>query len=132
MAGWLVVRRNKGAAGIDETTVAMVEEYGVTRLMDKVGDELRDGRHRPLAARRVFIPKPGSSKWRPLSIPRVRDRVVQAVVKIVLEPTPPQPGVRVVRRSLRLAGPPRSDRPPWDRGCGQTLPGLANEIEFRR
>ncbi len=37
-------------------------------------------------ARRVFIPKPGSDERRPLSIPSVRDRVVQAAVKIVLEP----------------------------------------------
>src|SRR5205085_5342293 len=47
---------------------------------------LRDGSYRPLAARRVFIPKPGSDEWRPLSIPAVRDRIVQAAIKIVLEP----------------------------------------------
>jgi RNA-directed DNA polymerase len=39
-----------------------------------------------LAARRVFIPKPGTSEQRPLSIPAVRDRIVQAALKIVLEP----------------------------------------------
>ena len=47
---------------------------------------MTEGRWRPLAARRVFIPKPGSLKQRPLSIPSVADRVVQAAVKIVLEP----------------------------------------------
>ena len=46
----------------------------------------RDGSYRPLAARRVFIPKPGSRERRPLSIPAVRDRVVQAAARIVLEP----------------------------------------------
>lgn len=58
----------------------------MTRLLDEVADELRDGGYRPSAARRVFIPKPGVVERRPLSIPTVRDRVVQAAVKIVLEP----------------------------------------------
>ena len=48
---------------------------------------LENGSYRPLAARRVWIPKPGSpSEQRPLSIPTVADRVVQAAMKIVLEP----------------------------------------------
>jgi len=83
---WVNVRRNNGAAGIDKTTLAMVEEYGVSRLLDEVAGDLRDGGYRPSAARRVFIPKPGTAEQRPLSIPTVRDRVVQAAVKIVLEP----------------------------------------------
>jgi RNA-directed DNA polymerase len=80
------VRRNSGAAGIDRVTLAMVEEYGVGRLLDELAAELREGRYRPSPARRVFIPKPGSRERRPLSIPTVRDRVVQAATKIVLEP----------------------------------------------
>ena len=83
---WVNVRRNNGAAGIDKTTLAMVEEYGVARLLDEVAHDLRDGGYRPSAARRVFIPKPGTVEQRPLSIPTVRDRVVQAAMKIVLEP----------------------------------------------
>jgi RNA-directed DNA polymerase len=83
---WGQVRRNDGAPGIDQTTLADVEEYGVSRLLDELEAELRAGSYRPLAARRVFIPKPGSSERRPLSIPSVRDRVAQAAVKIVLEP----------------------------------------------
>jgi len=83
---WEDVRRNRGAAGIDRITIADVEEYGVSRLLDEVAAALREGRWRPLPARRVFIPKPGSSERRPLSIPSVADRVVQAAVKIVLEP----------------------------------------------
>jgi group II intron reverse transcriptase/maturase len=83
---WVAVRRNDGAPGIDRTTLAAVEQYGVTRLLDELVAELREGRYRPLPARRVFIPKPGTSEQRPLSIPAVRDRVVQAAVKIVLEP----------------------------------------------
>jgi RNA-directed DNA polymerase len=83
---WGQVRRNNGAPGIDQTTLADVEEHGVSRLLDELEAELRAGAYRPLPARRVFIPKPGSGERRPLSIPVVRDRVVQAAVKIVLEP----------------------------------------------
>ena len=73
-------------AGIDRKTIADVEQYGVSRLLDELATDLKDGRWRPLPARRVFIPKPGSREQRPLSIPTVGDRVVQAAVKIVLEP----------------------------------------------
>jgi RNA-directed DNA polymerase len=83
---WSQVRRNNGAPGIDQITLAEVEEYGVSRLLDELEAELRAGTFRPIPARRVFIPKPGTEERRPLSIPAVRDRVVQAAVKIVLEP----------------------------------------------
>src|SRR6266511_3629771 len=82
---WVMVRRNNGAPGIDKTTLAEVEEYGVARLLDELAVDLRDGRYRPLPARRVFIPKPAQpGEYRPLSIPAVRDRIVQAACKIVL------------------------------------------------
>jgi RNA-directed DNA polymerase len=85
---WVMVRSNNGAPGIDKVTLAAVEEYGVTRLLDELAGELREGRYRPLPARRVYIPKPGAlaGEQRPLSVPSVRDRIVQAAVKIVLEP----------------------------------------------
>ena len=84
---WAAVRQNNGAPGIDATTLADVEEYGVSRFLDELATEVRDGSYRPLPARRVFIPKPGQpGERRPLSIPPVRDRVVQAALKIVLEP----------------------------------------------
>jgi group II intron reverse transcriptase/maturase len=51
-----------------------------------VAVQLRERRWRPLAARRVWIPKPGTSEQRPLSIPAVADRIVQAAARIVLEP----------------------------------------------
>ena len=75
------MRANRGAAGIDRQTIADVEQYGVSRLLDELAADLKDGSYRPLPARRVFIPKPGSSERRPLSIPRVRDRVVQAATE---------------------------------------------------
>src|ERR1700681_4637617 len=83
---WESVRANKGAAGIDQQTIADVEEYGIAKLLDGLAADLKDGSWRPLPARRVFIPKPGREELRPLSIPTVRDRVVQAAVKIVIEP----------------------------------------------
>jgi RNA-directed DNA polymerase len=83
---WGQVRRNNGAPGVDQTTVADVEQYGVDRLLDELEAELKAGAYRPSPARRVLIPKPGSDERRPLSIPSVRDRVVQTAVKIVLEP----------------------------------------------
>ena len=83
---WELVRVNKGAAGIDRQTIADVEQYGVSRLLDELAADLKDGGWRPLPARRVFIPKPGREELRPLSIPAVRDRVVQAAVKLVIEP----------------------------------------------
>jgi RNA-directed DNA polymerase len=83
---WAEVRRNNGAPGIDKITLAGVEEYGVDRLLGELASELRERRYRPLPARRVLIPKPGTTEQRPLSIPPVRDRIVQAAVKIVLEP----------------------------------------------
>ncbi len=84
---WVAVFRNGGAPGIDKTTLADVQEYGVTRLLDELATELKNGSYRPLLARRVLIPKAGeSAEMRPLSIPSVRDRIVQAACKIVLDP----------------------------------------------
>jgi RNA-directed DNA polymerase len=84
---WESVRANRGAAGIDRQTTQDVEEYGVPRLLDELAADLKDGNYRPLPARRAFIPKPGRpDEQRPLSIPAVRDRVVQAATKTVIEP----------------------------------------------
>ena len=84
---WVAVRTNNGAPGIDRTTLDWIEkEYGINRLLDELSGELREGSYRPLPARRVYIPKPETTEQRPLSIPAARDRIVQAAVKIVLEP----------------------------------------------
>ena len=83
---WELVRANHGAAGIDKQTIADVEEYGIAKLLDELEADLQEARWRPLPARRVFIPKPGREELRPLSIPAVRDRIVQAAAKTVIEP----------------------------------------------
>jgi group II intron reverse transcriptase/maturase len=83
---WGQVRANRGAAGIDRTTIADVEQYGIDRLLDELAADLEAGRWRALPARRVFIPRPGREELRPLSIPTVRDRIVQTALKTVIEP----------------------------------------------
>ena len=80
------MRANRGAAGIDRQTIEQVERYGVARLLDELEADLRAGGYRLLPARRAFIPKAGGEERRPLSIPAVRDRIVQAAVKIAIEP----------------------------------------------
>ncbi len=65
---WQAVRRNNGAPGIDMTTLADVGEYGVSRLLGELASELEAGTWRPLPARQVLIPKPGSIERRPLAI----------------------------------------------------------------
>jgi RNA-directed DNA polymerase len=83
---WERVRANRGAAGVDHLTIAVVEDdYGVERLLSELRDDLRAGNYRPKPVRRVEIPKPDGSK-RPLGIPTVKDRVCQQAAKLVLEP----------------------------------------------
>jgi RNA-directed DNA polymerase len=82
---WEQVRRNRGSAGIDGETLQAIEAHGVECFLDDIEAQLREERYRPQPVRRVFIPKP-DGRQRPLGIPRVRDRVVQAAVKIVIEP----------------------------------------------
>jgi RNA-directed DNA polymerase len=82
---WRRVRANRGAAGVDAITLANVEAYGVDRLLAEIAEQLRSGRYRPAASRRVTIPK-ATGGQRPLGIPTVRDRIVQQAARLVLEP----------------------------------------------
>jgi group II intron reverse transcriptase/maturase len=82
---WNSVRRNKGAAGVDAQTIAEIEQNGVKLFLEELGDVLRRNEYRPQAVLRRYIPK-GDGKQRPLGIPTVRDRVVQAATKLILEP----------------------------------------------
>jgi len=78
-------KANDGAPGIDGVTFAAVEAAGVERFLEQLRQELVQRTYRPQPARKVEIPK-GGGKMRQLSIPSVRDRVVQGALKLILEP----------------------------------------------
>jgi RNA-directed DNA polymerase len=83
---WRAVRRNRGAAGIDKVSVQMFEK-SLDENLDRLMRELKQGRFEPLPARRVYIPKDAKqTKFRPLGIPAVRDRVAQEVLRRLLSP----------------------------------------------
>ena len=84
-AAYAKVQANGGAAGVDHQTIEMFEQR-LEENLAKLSQTLKDGSYRPRAVRRQWIPKPGSKEKRPLGIPTVRDRVVQAALLQVVEP----------------------------------------------
>jgi RNA-directed DNA polymerase len=84
-AAYWAVWRNDGAPGVDGQSVEQFSAQEQAELA-KLGEELRTQRYRRQPARRVWIPKPGTTEQRPLGIPAVRDRTVEAALKHVLEP----------------------------------------------
>jgi RNA-directed DNA polymerase len=79
------VKANAGAAGVDGVRFEDIESYGVDRWLAELRQELVEETYHPHPVRRVMIPKPGGGE-RPLGIPTIRDRVVQAAVVLFLEP----------------------------------------------
>jgi group II intron reverse transcriptase/maturase len=83
---WRTVRRNRGAAGIDKVSIQMFEK-NLDANLDRLMRELKQRTYEPLPARRVYIPKDArGTKFRPLGIPAVRDRVAQEVLRRLLNP----------------------------------------------
>ncbi|MGY4196253.1 RNA-directed DNA polymerase [Bradyrhizobium sp. USDA 4520] len=85
-AAYEMAKENDGAPGIDGVTFEAIEARGVESLLEQLRDELIGRSYQPLPSRKREIPKDGGSKVRVLSIPAIRDRVVQGALKLVLEP----------------------------------------------
>ena len=80
-----LAKENNGAPGIDGVSFEAIEEQGVVSFVEHLRKELIERTYRPLRVRKVGIPKDGG-KTRVLSIPAIRDRVVQGALKLILEP----------------------------------------------
>ena len=85
-AAYAMAKSNDGAPGSDGVTFEAIEEQGVDGFLEQLGGELIERRYMPLRARKKEIPKEGSTKVRTLSIPCIRDRVVQGALKLIVEP----------------------------------------------
>jgi RNA-directed DNA polymerase len=81
-----MAKSNHGAAGIDGITFDVIEESGVESFLNQIQDELVHHTYQPMPVRKKEIPKDGGNKVRVLSIPTIRDRVVQGALKLILEP----------------------------------------------
>jgi RNA-directed DNA polymerase len=77
-----MARSNDGAPGIDGVTFEAIEEGGAESFLGQIRDELVNNTYRPMRARKKEIPKDGG-KVRVLSIPSIRDRVVQGALKLI-------------------------------------------------
>jgi RNA-directed DNA polymerase len=84
-SAFALVKANKGSPGVDHQTVEMFEAR-LEENLHRLAELLRSGQYRPQPIKRVWIPKPGTTEKRPLGVPTVRDRVVQAALRTVLEP----------------------------------------------
>jgi RNA-directed DNA polymerase len=79
------VKENDGAAGMDAQDFEEIEKEGVEKFLKELGEDLRKKTYRPSPVKRVWIDKANGGK-RPLGIPTIRDRVAQAVCKMIIEP----------------------------------------------
>jgi RNA-directed DNA polymerase len=120
-----LAKRNDGAPGVDGVTFEQVEAAGVRGFLEQIREELVQGTYRPTRLRKVGIPK-GGGKTRILSIPTIRDRVVQGALKLILEPifeADFQPGSFGYR-------PKKSPRDAVRRVTGAILEGKASVIDL--
>lgn len=85
-AAYAEAKKNNGAPGIDGVTFEAIEASGVEAFLEEIRDELLTHKYRPMRNRHKEIPKDGGKRVRVLSIPAVRDRVVQGALKLILEP----------------------------------------------
>jgi RNA-directed DNA polymerase len=81
-----LAKQNDGAPGIDGVTFEAIEANGLEASLQQLRTELLEHTYLPTRLRRVEIPKRGGKGVRVLSIPTIRDRVVQGALKLILEP----------------------------------------------
>jgi len=85
-AAYQMAKSNEGAPGSDGVTFAAIEAQGVEVFLGQIQSELQRRCYVPQRPRRREIPKEGGHKVRTLSIPSIRDRVVQGALKLIMEP----------------------------------------------
>jgi len=86
-SAYRIARINNGAGGVDGVTFETIEAMagGEEAFVNEIHESLKSKQYRPSPVRRVYIPKP-DGRQRPLGIPTIRDRVVQAAVLLIIEP----------------------------------------------
>jgi len=82
---WKQIKQNKGSAGIDNESIEDIIQKGEERVLLEIQKTLMENEYRPRSVKRVLIPKP-DGRERPLGIPTIRDRIVQASTKALIEP----------------------------------------------
>jgi RNA-directed DNA polymerase len=85
LEAYTMAKKNNGAPGSDSVTFEVIERQGLDAFLKQIQSELIERTYTPLKAKRQEIPKDGG-KVRILSIPAIRDRVVQGALKLILEP----------------------------------------------
>ncbi len=79
-------KANKGTAGVDGQRFEDIASYGEVRWLGELAERLKSRTYKPQAVKRVWLPKPNSSKMRPLGVPTITDRTVQMAALLVLDP----------------------------------------------
>ncbi len=82
---WKLVKKNKGAAGVDKVTIEEIERRGVSKFLEEIRIALKERKYKASAVKRVYIPK-ANGKMRPLGIPTIKDRIVQMATLLIIEP----------------------------------------------
>lgn len=86
MEAYKLAKQNNGAPGLDGVTFEEIEASGLRNYILTLQSELQTQNYKPIAGRKVKIPKADGKSHRQLTIPSIRDRIVQGAVKLILEP----------------------------------------------
>ena len=114
---YALAKANNGAPGIDGVTFEVIEARGTESFLEQIRDELIQRTYRPMKARQREIPKDGG-KVRVLSIPAIRDRVVQGALKLLMEPIFGAPGQAWCFQRVRIPHRKGASHPTGNRALG--------------